>query len=442
MTSSVGPAATIAAASSTRVGAHARRRGLFRKYVLSLVGLVTLVLVVSGLLDVWFAYREVRQAAFQVQQEKSEAAAQRITQFVTDIERQIGWTTQPQWATGAVDQRRFDYIRLLRQVPAITEIAQLDADGREQLKVSRLAMDVVGSNTDWSQDPRFIEAKAARLWFSPVYFRKESEPYISFAVAQSGRNAGVTVAEVNLKLIWDVITAIKVGRTGYAYVVDGRGRLIAHPDISLVLRKTDFSRLPQVAAAHEGAPVPRSDGAAIVENFEGRRVISARASIAQLGWLVFVELPLAEAVEPLLGAALRTGVLLLVGLLLAGGAGLLLARHMILPIRVLERGAARLGAGLLDHRITVSTGDELEALAESFNRMAEQLEESYAGLRTQGRRADPRACRRARGADRDRRGSQGHQPLDLRSRAGAAYSAGYRRPAVSCGYGGRLPLRE
>jgi hypothetical protein len=89
-----------------------------------------------------------------------------------------------------------------------------------------------------------------------VYFRKESEPYISFAVAQSGRNTGVTVAEVNLKLIWDVITAIKVGRTGYAYVVDGRGRLIAHPDISLVLRKTDLSRLPQVAAAHEGAPVP------------------------------------------------------------------------------------------------------------------------------------------------------------------------------------------
>jgi signal transduction histidine kinase len=377
---SISPVENITATLDSRLEAHPRRRGLFLKYVLSLVGLVTLVLLVSGLLDVWFAYREVRQAAFQVQQEKSEAAAQRITQFVTDIERQIGWTTQPQWAAGTVEQRRFDYIRLLRQVPAITEIAQLDADGREQLKVSRLAMDAVGSNTDWSQDPRFIEAKAARLWFSPVYFRKESEPYISFAMAQSGRNAGVTVAEVNLKLIWDVITAIKVGKTGYSYVVDGRGRLIAHPDISLVLRKTDFSRLPQVAAARDGAPVLQSDGATLVANFAGQRVISAHAPIAQLGWFVFVELPLAEAVQPLLGSALRTGVLLLVGLLLASGAGLLLARRMVLPIRVLESGAARLGAGQLDHRITISTGDELEALAASFNRMAEQLEESYAGL--------------------------------------------------------------
>jgi hypothetical protein len=69
------------------------------------------------------------------------------------------------------------------------------------------------------------------------------------AVAQSGRKAGVTVAEVNLKLIWDVITAIKMGKTGYAYVVDDKGRLIAHPDMSRVLRNTDMSGLPQVTAA-------------------------------------------------------------------------------------------------------------------------------------------------------------------------------------------------
>src|SRR5690349_14134286 len=85
----------------------------------------------------------VKYAAARLQQEKGVAAAQRIEQFVAEIERQIGWTTHAQWAAGSVDQRRFDYVRLLRQVPAITELAQLDAQGREQLKVSRLAMDVV-----------------------------------------------------------------------------------------------------------------------------------------------------------------------------------------------------------------------------------------------------------------------------------------------------------
>src|ERR1700746_3813733 len=101
--------------------------------------------------------------------------------------------------------------------------------------------------------PRFPESLAKKVWFGPVYFRKESEPYMTMSVAQSGRNAGVTVAEVNLKLIWDVITAIKIGKTGYAYVVDDKGRLIAHPDISRVLRNTDLSGFPQALAAR-GTP--------------------------------------------------------------------------------------------------------------------------------------------------------------------------------------------
>ena len=100
--------------------------------------------------------------------------------------------------------------------------SELDRDGREQLKVSRLAMDVVGSGRDLSQTPAFTEARAQKVWFSPVYFRKESEPYMTLAMARAGRNAGVTVAEVNLKLIWDVITRLKIGKGGYAYIVDAR----------------------------------------------------------------------------------------------------------------------------------------------------------------------------------------------------------------------------
>jgi hypothetical protein len=62
-------------------------------------------------------------------------------------------------STGAtIEQRRFDALRLLRQVPAITELSQLDADGKELLKVSRLAMDVVGGGTDYSKQAKFTEA--------------------------------------------------------------------------------------------------------------------------------------------------------------------------------------------------------------------------------------------------------------------------------------------
>jgi GAF domain-containing protein/anti-sigma regulatory factor (Ser/Thr protein kinase) len=370
-----GDGTTAAVASTAKVGP---RRRLFAKYAAALVGLVGLVLLVNGLLNVWFSYHEARDAAIRLQHEKADAAAQRIDDYITEIEKQIGWTTATQWASSPIDQRRFDYGRLQRQVPAITELIQLDGQGHEQLKVSRLAMDVQDSRADYSADPRFTEALAKKVWFGPVYFRKESEPYMTMSVAQSGRNAGVTVAEVNLKLIWDVITGIKIGKTGYAYVVDDKGRLIAHPDISRVLRNTDLTALPQVAAARD--PAGSAEPAGIVRNLDGHRVLSASAPIRKLGWLVFVEQPISEALAPLYTAVLNTGFLLLLGLAVAILAGLLLARRMTGPIRELDAGAARIGAGALDHRIAVHTGDELEELAQRFNTMAEDLQSSYADL--------------------------------------------------------------
>jgi signal transduction histidine kinase/HAMP domain-containing protein len=73
-------------------------------------------------------------------------------------------------------------------------------------------------------------------------------------------------------------------------------------------------------------------------------------------------------------------VILLLGLVLSVLMGLILARRMVAPIRALQTGAARIGAGDLGHRIEVRTGDELEVLAAEFNRTAGLLQESYANL--------------------------------------------------------------
>ena len=103
-------------------------------------------------------------------------------------------------------------------------------------------------------------------------------------------------------------------------------------------------------------------------------------SLPALGWLVFVELPRAEALEPLLESVMRTAAVLLAGLVLAALVAWFMVRRMVGPIRLLQAGAARIGAGDLDSRIDVRTGDELELLADQFNTMAGQLRQSYAGL--------------------------------------------------------------
>jgi signal transduction histidine kinase/HAMP domain-containing protein len=267
-------------------------------------------------------------------------------------------------------------------VPAITEVSYIDAAGREQLRVSRLAMDAIGSQVDLSGDPRFVEAKARRVYRGPVYFRKESEPYMVIAIAEGGQAGGVTAAEVNLKFIWDVVSQIKIGKAGQAFVVDGQGALIAHPDISLVLQKTDLRRLDQVKRALAGGPLPGEapEEGTIARNLRNQQVLTAHTTIPSLGWTVFAEQPLEEAFEPLRASVKRTVLLLVLGVVLSVGASLMLARTLARPIRALQAGAVRIGEGNLTDRIEVKTGDELEVLADQFNRMAVQLQESYAGL--------------------------------------------------------------
>src|SRR6202022_3478182 len=170
---------------------------------------------------------------------------------------------------------------------------------------------------------------------------------------------------------------------GQAYLVDAQGRLIAHPDISLVLRNTDLSRLTQVQAARAAGSGSGSDAAEQLqeaEDIQGRRVLTAYAHVAPLGWLVFVELPRAEAYAPLYSTIERSGILLLAALGFAFLAGLILARKMVGPIQALRAGAARIGSGDLSQRISVKTGDELEGLAAQLNDMAGRLQESYADL--------------------------------------------------------------
>src|SRR5262249_40995745 len=153
----------------------------------------------------------------------------------------------------------------------------------------RLAMDVVGSKTDFSKEPKFVGAVARKVYYGPVYFRRESEPYMTLALAGTRRDAGVRGAEVKLQLIWEGVSEIKVGQRGQAYVVDAQGRLIAHPDISLVLRNTDLTRLAQVQAARASGAGGATEQLQTADDIQGRRVLTAFAHVAPLSWLVFVE---------------------------------------------------------------------------------------------------------------------------------------------------------
>ena len=379
------PAPEVVAAAAPS-GTNTRSR-LFAKYVALFVAVVGVALLSNGVFEVFFYYREHKAALIRIQHEQAEAAAAKIGQFIKEIESQLGWTAQLPWSASSLENRRFDALRLLRQVPAITELAQVDSSGKERLRVSRLAMDVVNSGIDVSNDAKFLgpmakfdDPAAQKVYYGPVYFRRESEPYMTLSLSGTRKDAGVSIAEVNLKLIWDVVSQIKVGESGHAYVVGPEGRLIAHPDISLVLRNTDMSKLAHVQAARAGAMDGAPDALRGTLDIRGQEVLTASAPIASLGWTMFVELPVKEAYASLYQALQRLAIVLAGASIFAVLAGIFLARRMVGPIQALRAGAERIGSGDFAQRISIRTGDELEGLANQFNEMGARLQESYTDL--------------------------------------------------------------
>jgi signal transduction histidine kinase/ActR/RegA family two-component response regulator len=356
------------------------RGSLFRKYAVFLTLAVCIGLLGDGLSDIYFSNRELNVHLAEVQREQAASIAWRTGQFFREIEGHLGWLSAPP-SGGNLPRLRVEVQRLLRQVPSISDVRVLDAHGHERLYVSRFEADRLHSRTDWSSNAAFRQAREGTLSYGDVYFRRETEPYLTIALPESKPGVGIILADVHLKAVWDVVSGTRIGENGYGYAVDRNGTLVAHPDSSLVQRKMNVRSLPQVQAALAGFDPSSGERAKRVTgtNLDGTEVLSTHIRIPQLNWIVFVEQPQAEANAPIREWIARSLFIMAGGLILAFLVSIRLARAMVKPIEALRLGAERLGRGEMSHRIAASS-DELDAVARQFNAMAERLQESYAGL--------------------------------------------------------------
>ena len=360
-----------------------RHGKLLRHTFLIAVLLVSGGLMTSGAIELFFRHRESVNSIRALQQEMAKGAAFKIQEYIDTITQTLRTASQTSdlVSDGITASYHFQLRRLLQVLPALTAVTAVDAAGHAQLSASRVALVTREQLPSYATDEAFVRAMAGASFFGQVYFVRQSEPYMRIAVPIelfAGQVIGALIAEVNLKYIWEVISTIKVGKTGYAYVVSSEGDLIAHPDISLALQKQNLRHLTQVQDALKG--IPSRD---VQPNLQGEDVFTTYTAIPALGWIVFVERLRSEAYGPLHASLIRLSVLLLLGLAMAGLASALIRRRFLRPIDRLRHGAEALGGGALHHRIHLHTGDELEGLADTFNRMAEQLQTSYTDLEQQ-----------------------------------------------------------
>ena len=342
-------------------------------------------LITSGLLEVYFNYRDSWNHFSVIQKEIAGSTAFKIEFFVQEIERTMRATTRTREIVreGLTGEFKWELRRLLVNAPAIMEGVAFDLNGVKRATAERLRRTV--DHEKWlSEHPAVVEmSEQGKSYFGPVYFSEGTGPYMNIAVPIerfAGNVIGILCAAIDLKHVGQVISIARVGKAGYAYLATDAGQLIGHRDLSLVLQKRKLEKMDPIATAFGTDLDKAKPNAFVARNIEGDKVFTSYAPISSLGWTVFVEQPIGEIYAPLYASMLRTSGAFLVALGVALLATLLVRRRVVHPLEALRKGVERIRRGDLTARLDIKTGDEIEILAEEFNEMAAHLRDAYTGL--------------------------------------------------------------
>ncbi len=370
--------------------ARKRRGSLAVKIRWSLLAFtIALLVAVTAALTYW-SYQAQQQTLHLSQQKTAERVSQSVSSYLQATIREMLLFEHVQNLTALNSQEQQEAMEdlLSYRGDVFDELALLDNAGTEVVKVSEYRTYTAGDLVSQAHTPEFEAAIRGDNFIGPVYLSEYSLPMATVSVPvqdEYGRVAGALLAQVSVRQMWKVVTEVGLGESGYTYIVDQDGSLLAHKTLATFFahRGTDLSSLPAVKAAltegSEQAPGTYVD-------FTGERVTSAHAPITveNIQWIAVVAVPVNEAYATIYNMLIALGLILVAALALSGVVGTLISRTITRPLSLLEEGASVIGAGDLDHRIEIETEDEVGALASSFNTMAERIGNLLQGLEERG----------------------------------------------------------
>jgi signal transduction histidine kinase len=358
---------------------------LVRHYFLASTILISVGLITSGVIEVFFRHQESWELYALIQKEITAGAAFKIEQFIQEIQRDMRAATKTTEVVqhGLAPEFQRELRRLLVNSPAITEAVAFDLNGIQRATARRSEPILTEARSEPPPQAALEKVKRGKPYFGTVYFSQGGGAFMKITVPIErfvGEVIGMLQSEIDLTHVREVISAIQVGKTGHAYLVTRSGDLIAHGDLSLVLQKRNLAYLNQVGVAIRSDSTPSASNAFVAQNIQGTTVFTSHILIPTLDWLVFTEQPIEEVYAPLYASMLRTSGVLLIGLGVAVLATLLVRRRVVRPLETLRDGVERIRKGDLTARLDVKTGDEIEILADEFNEMTAHLKEAQTNL--------------------------------------------------------------
>jgi GAF domain-containing protein/HAMP domain-containing protein len=348
-------------------------------------GLSAMVLLISSGLLLYTSIRTQQRIILNKQQFIAQDFSDQLSNFIEEKFSSLEATTKlVDLATGSAEQKKLILESVLVTQPAFRQITLLDASGEELAQFSRISLVLSDQFTTLLQGEALTETSQAQRYISQIYIDNiTNEPMVIMALPIDIWDfQGTLAAEVDLEFMWNLVEQLKVGESGYTYVVDNKGNLIAFSDTSRVLRGENVQHINEVKTFTENPTLISNLGPKVVSytGLLGTTVVGTYAPLGTPEWAVFTELPWREAYQDVITQGIWSLVIILGIASLAGLIGIFAAQRLSVPLTNLTETATKITKGNLELEAAVEGPTEVIHLANAFNDMTSQLRDLIGSL--------------------------------------------------------------
>ncbi len=364
------------------------------EYKLLLFFILVSALPLIGSSIFWFQSSKSQALVTTSQNLKSSAsdAAHLIEGFINTEEQSLLIHSQTQSILGNdIPQATIELQNFLLQDNNIQELTLIGPDGKELIHVNRSKVFGPGELQDQSQSPAFKVPTyvGGENYVGKMNINSEGSPtiYISLPIIKPGTKPptrsrkpgeilGVLKADYLLTDLWSQLSKIKIGQSGYVFLVDQNGNVIFHPHQELAKQQKNLRGLPIINQFEKAGGIP-PEGITQVKNEFGVNTLVSFALVKPTGWGAITEIHTSDTLLTTNQVTLFIVFLFLIFLVFVVILSLWLSSTIVGPIEVLQEGTNILGSGNLKYRLDIKTGDEIEKMSNSFNQMATNLQDAF-----------------------------------------------------------------
>jgi len=361
-------------------------RSLRATLAIAFLGLSAVALLISNGLLLYTSVKSQQRAILSTQQLVAQGFSEEVSGFIEDNYKLLEATTEiVNLAKGSPDQKKTILYSVASTQPSFRQIVLLDTAGKNLAFFSRITIfSLTDQFTELLESEVISQTSQGHRYISQIYLDNTThEPMMVLAIPVNAWGfQGTLAVEVNLEFMWDLVTQLKVGETGYVYVVDRLGNLIAYDDPSRALQGENVSHIREVKTFIEN-PTALVDATPKIVSYtglHGNEVVGTYIPLRTPEWAVITELPWQEAYQNIIVQG-TWSILITLGIAaLAGVIGYFTAHRLSEPLTNLTETATKITEGNLELKAVVEGPFEFTRLADAFNSMTSQLRELVGSL--------------------------------------------------------------